>query len=493
MKNALLNWFESRLHLAEVIGPSITHPVPRSAKWWYVFGSMTLVLFICQIVTGICLSLMYVPSADQAFASLNYITFQAEMGWFLRAMHVWGSHLMVGFMTIHMIQVFLFGAYKYPRELTWICGVLLFVCTLGMAFTGQVLRWDQDSYWGLGVGMSMAGRIPWIGPSLVHFILGGAIIGGEALSRFFTLHVFILPASLIGLIGIHLLLVIKKGINEKPTPGVLVDKATYEAKYHELVEKRGMPFFPNAAGRDMIATGLTLGLMFFLAMMFGPSGPAGEPNPTFIDTAPRPDFYFQSIFAVLALLPPYMETFLIIGFPILAGATLILLPFLSGGGEKHWRRRPISVAFVLALLLSLGTLTMLGYQSPWSPVMDAWSGIPTPPEYVKGRTPLELQGAIVVQNKQCRNCHMLGGRGGKRGPALDDVASRLNGDQLIRQVIQGGGNMPAYGRHLSPEETTAVTAFLLTLTNGWEHEPGAGYSMKPRPTQDPVPPFLPDS
>ncbi|HJN80682.1 MAG TPA: c-type cytochrome, partial [Phycisphaerales bacterium] len=308
-----------------------------------------------------------------------------------------------------------------------------------------------------------------------------------------TLHVFILPASLIGLIGIHLLLVIKKGINEKPTPGVLVDKATYEAKYHELVEKRGMPFFPNAAGRDMIATGLTLGLMFFLAMMFGPSGPAGEPNPTFIDTAPRPDFYFQSIFAVLALLPPYMETFLIIGFPILAGATLILLPFLSGGGEKHWRHRPISVAFVLALLLSLGTLTMLGYQSPWSPVMDAWSGIPTPPEYVKGRTPLELQGAIVVQNKQCRNCHMLGGRGGKRGPALDDVASRLNGDQLIRQVIQGGGNMPAYGRHLSPEETTAVTAFLLTLTNGWEHEPGAGYSMKPRPTQDPVPPFLPDS
>jgi ubiquinol-cytochrome c reductase cytochrome b subunit len=178
---------------------------------------------------------------------------------------------------------------------------------------------------------------------------------------------------------------------------------------------------------------------------------------------------------------------------VLAGAILILLPFLSGGGEKHWRRRPMSVVFVVTLMLSLSALTLLGYQSPWSPVMDAWSGIPTPPEYVKGRTPLQLQGAIVVQNKQCRNCHMLDGRGGKRGPALDDVASRLNGDQLIRQVIQGGGNMPAFGKNLSPEETTALTAFLLTLTNEWEHEPGAGYSMKPRPTQDPSPPFFPDS
>ncbi len=492
LKN-VLQWFESRLHLSEVVGPSMTHPVPRSAKWWYVFGSMTLVIFICQIVTGISLSLLYVPSAGQAFESLEYITFQAEMGWFLRALHVWGSHLMVAAMTIHMIQVFLFGAFKYPRELTWICGVLLFFCTLGMAFTGQVLRWDQDSYWGLGVGMSMAGRVPWIGPGLVHFVLGGPIIGGEALSRFFTLHVFVIPGMLIGLIGLHLLLVIKCGINEKPTPGVLVEKDTYEEKYHSLVKKRGMPFFPNAAGRDMIACGLTLGLLFFCAMMFGPSGPVGEPNPTFVQTAPRPDFYFQSIFAVLALLPPYMETFLIIGFPILAVGTLFLLPFLSGGGEKHWRRRPISVVFVVTLLLSLGTLTYLGYVAPWSPVMDAWSGIPTPPEYVKGRTPLQLQGAIVLQNKQCRNCHMLDGRGGQRGPALDDVATRLNGDQLIRQVIQGGGNMPAYGKHLSPEETTALTAFLLTMTDDWQHEPGAGYSMNPRPTQDPVPPILPDS
>ena len=490
MKSRTLDWFESRLHLAELIGPSATHPVPRTAKWWYVFGSMTLVLFICQVVTGISLSLIYVPSAGQAFESLDYITFQHSMGWFLRALHVWGSHLMVAAMTIHVIQVFLFGAFKYPRELTWIVGVFLFLCTIGMAFTGQVLRWDQDSYWGLGVGMAMAGRIPWIGPGVVHFVLGGAIIGGEALSRFFTLHVFVIPGMLMGLIGLHLLLVVKCGINEKPTPGVLVDKRNYRENYHKLVEKRGMPFFPNAASRDMIACGLTLGFLFFCAMMFGPAGPSGEPNPAYIDTAPRPDFYFQSSFAVLALLPPYMETFLIIGFPILAVTAVILLPFLSGGGEKHWSRRPISVLFIVTLMLTLSALTYLGFQSPWSPVMDAWSGMTTPKNYLQGRSPLQLQGALVIQNKQCRNCHALEGLGGHRGPELDDVATRLNGDQLIRQVIQGGGNMPAFGRHISPEEATAVVSFMLTLHDRWEHERASAYSIEPQPTQDKDPPVL---
>jgi ubiquinol-cytochrome c reductase cytochrome b subunit len=477
---AILDWFEARLGLQATLGPTLSHTVPQSAKWWYVFGSMTMLLFMTQIMTGICLSLVYVPSADEAYASLEYLNYDQQMGWFLRALHVWGSHLMIAMMTIHMIQVFLFGAFKYPRELTWIVGVLLFFCTLGMGFTGQVLRWDQDAYWGMGVGMSMAGRLPVIGPGLVQFVLGGPIIGGESLSRFYALHVFVIPGSLIALIGVHLLLVIKCGVNEHPTPGVLVDKATYRERYEREVHKRGMPFFPNAAGRDMIACGTTLTLLFICAVLFGPAGPNGEPNPMLIDTAPRPDIWFQSLFAVLALLPPYMETFLILAFPGLAIAVLFLLPFLSGDGEKHWRRRPISVLLLSILCISLGSLTYLAYQAPWSPVMNAWRAMPTPVQYVKGRSPLQLQGALIVQNKQCRNCHALDGLGGRRGPALDGVGARLNGDQIIRQVIQGGGNMPAYGKHLSPAETTAVAAFLTSLDNAWEHEDAAGYSTVPR-------------
>ena len=138
---AVGNWFDQRVGARATLEPMIAHPVPRTtASWWYVFGSATLALFALQIVTGICLALVYVPVADQAYQSLEYLNYQAPFGWYLRAMHFWGSNGMVLVMTLHLIQVFLWGAYKYPRELTWIVGVFLFLATLGMAFTGQVLR-----------------------------------------------------------------------------------------------------------------------------------------------------------------------------------------------------------------------------------------------------------------------------------------------------------------------------------------------------------------
>src|SRR5262245_3614688 len=164
-----LRWLEERAGLGGAVAPVLDHPVPRStASWWYVFGSATLALFVLQIATGICLALVYVAAADGAYQSLLYLNFQAPFGWFLRAVHFWGSNAMVAIMTLHMLQVFLFGAHKYPRELTWIVGVFLFLCTLGMAFTGQILRWDQDAYWGLGIGASIASRAPGVGDTLVH-------------------------------------------------------------------------------------------------------------------------------------------------------------------------------------------------------------------------------------------------------------------------------------------------------------------------------------
>src|SRR6059036_463149 len=206
-----LGWLEERAGLGGAIAPALDHPVPRStASWWYVFGSATLALFVLQIATGICLALVYVPSADGAYQSLLYLNFQAPFGWFVRAMHFWGSKAMVAVMTLHMIQVFLWGAHKYPRELTWIVGVFLFLCTLGMAFTGQLMRWDQDAYWGLGIGASIAARTPFVGQSVVHLILGGPIIAGGTLSRVFTAHVFLVPGILIALVGLHLWLVLRR-------------------------------------------------------------------------------------------------------------------------------------------------------------------------------------------------------------------------------------------------------------------------------------------
>jgi ubiquinol-cytochrome c reductase cytochrome b subunit len=182
-----------------------------------------------------------------------------------------------------------------------------------------------------------------------------------------------------------------------------------------------------------------------------------------IHTAPRPDFFFLSLFAVLALLPPYMETTIILYILPIFVILLFLVPFIAGTGEKHPSRRPGAVVGVILTMMILSTLAWLGITSPWSPHMYAWSGVPTPIEMVRDRTPLELKGAALVQSKQCRNCHSLDGKGGKRGPDLTDVATRLNENQLIRQVLQGGGNMPAYGKHLRPQEVTALVSFLKTL------------------------------
>lgn len=462
-------WIDDRVHVSKLFASTAGHTVPASSgSWFYVFGSGTLLCFIIQIVTGICLAFVYVPSADEAYSSLEYLNYQQSLGWLLRAMHNWGSNFMVAIMALHMAQVFLFGAYKYPRELTWISGCILLFCTLGMAFTGQIMRFDQDAYWGLGIGAAIIGRTPLVGPNLVHLLLAGPIIAGETLSRFFTLHVFVIPGLIIALISLHLRLVLAKGINEYPVPGKVVRKDSYAEEYETLLRKEGVPFYPAAIGKDLIFSGLVILGILACAAYFGPAGPSGAPDPTQINAVPRPDFFFLWLFSVLALLPPYLETFLLLTAPVVLIGLLFALPFLSGTGEKSARQRPVAVLGVILVFLVLGTLTYLGTYSPWSPHMDAWSGDPIPVQYVRGRSPLELQGALVLQNKQCRNCHSLGGKGGQRGPALDDVATRLTRDQLIRQVIQGGGNMPAYGKNLAPQEVTALVAFLQTLRPAYE-------------------------
>jgi ubiquinol-cytochrome c reductase cytochrome b subunit len=457
-------WLDERLHLTALYSSTAGHEVPASAgSWFYVFGSATLLCFIIQVITGTLLAFVYVPSTNEAYTSLEYLNHVQFWGWYLRAVHNWGSNFMVALMTLHMIQVFLFGAYKYPRELTWVSGIVLMLVTLGMAFTGQVLRFDQDAYWGLTIGASITGRVPLIGGQLVHLLLAGPIIAGETLSRFFTLHVFIIPGTIIAVVSMHLRLVLTKGINEYPKPGKIVRRSTYDAEYAEIIRKEGVPFVPDAIDKDLIFAAITIVAILLAAFFFGPKGPGGPPNPTLVDTNPRPDFYFLSIFAALALLPDWMEVLILFIAPALGIGFLFALPFISGTGEKSAQRRPVAVLSVLFIMLTIGTLTYMGQTSPWSPKMNAWSGDPIPVQYVQGRTPTELKGAIVLQNKQCRNCHSLGGEGGERGPALDAVATRLTKDELVRQVIQGGGNMPAYGKKLSPAETEALVEFMCTL------------------------------
>lgn len=315
----------------------------------------------------------------------------------------------------------------------------------------------------------MAGRVPGAGPKIVDLLLGGPIIGADTLSRFFALHVFVIPGLLMLLLSVHLWLVLKKGISVPPVPGELVDPATYDAKYQEEL-RRGEPFLGEAMIKDIVFSALVVIVVVVIAALAGPKGPSAPPDPTLSGANPRPDWPFLWLFGLLSLSPPEAETAIILTLPVILVVALLAVPFISNRGERAPSRRPMAVLLVIVIYAILGVFTYEGQTSPWSPKMLAWSGDAIPVNMIKSKdralSPVELQGAVVFQNKQCRNCHALDGIGGTRGPDLSDVGARLNRDLLIDQVSNGtpgGGNMPAYGKQMSPAEMTALADFMVSL------------------------------
>jgi ubiquinol-cytochrome c reductase cytochrome b subunit len=340
-----------------------------------------------------------------------------------------------------------------------------------------VLRFDQEAYWDLVIGFTVAGRTPLIGPWLVHLLMGGPIIAGATLMRVFVMHALLLPAAIIGFIALHLFLAYRLGISEWPMPGRVVKRETYIANYRTILDRESEQLIPNGLRKDLIFAVLIVAALMVTAAIMGPKGPNGPPNPSIIRTRPHPDFFFLWMEALMGLLPSWLDTpFAQIVMPILI-IGLIALPLISSSGERHILRRPLSLVIATLVVTVLIVTTWLGTYDPWSQEMDAWSGTPTPAEYLKGRTPLEIQGAILIQAKQCRNCHSLSGAGGMRGPALDTTATRLTRNELVRQILQGGGNMPAYGKALKPAEVAAIVAFLATMHP--PNEPPARNSASP--------------
>jgi ubiquinol-cytochrome c reductase cytochrome b subunit len=473
--DATYKWLDERLGIGELLKATVFHPVPRSVNWWYVFGSATLTAFIFQIVTGIFLAFVYVPSPDHAYQSLNWITHKEVLGNVIRGIHYWGASAMVILIFIHLAAHFLTGSYKYPRELQWISGTILLLLTIIMAFTGQLLRWNQDAYWAVVVGAAQAGRTPIIGQPLVQLFLNGPIVSGATLTRFYAIHMLLVPGLMLGLIGMHLYLVIYKGISEWPVPGEPVDPKTYWANYQEILHKDGEPFYPVGVSKDAIFT-LIMGVVVVgLAITVGAAHLGNVADPT-TSANPRPDWYLIWYFALLALIPPSSEDYFIILAPALAFIILLLMP-LANKGERHYSRRPWAVASVVLAAFFTIVLMFEGYRSPWSPVFVGKNQNQIPALSAKTiaavSSPQARAGAKLMHTEGCLGCHMVNGVGGLRGPDLTTVADRVSEPELILRILRGGGGMPAFGPTISPTKLNQLVAYLQTRTANPTHQQAA--------------------
>lgn len=448
---------DHRLGITRILKPVIEHKVPRESRWAYVFGSATLFAFILQIVSGVVLATTYVPSTESAYSSLKYINDQAILGQVVRGLHYFGASAMVMFVGIHMLRVFLYGSYKYPREANWLSGVVLLIGTLGMGFTGQLMRWDQNAIWSVNIAARQAARVPWIGERLEHFVYAGDHIGGATLTHFYDLHVFLIPAVIMLVVGVHLYLVLYHGISEPPKVGRPVDPKTYQEEYKTLLAKDGVNFWPDAAWRDALFGSLMISVVVALAFTIGPPHLSEPPDPTLLKAYPRPDWYLLWYFAVLALSPAKIESYIIILAPLLIFGSMFAIPFFWNKGERSPWRRPWAITWVIIIVTGVCTLWYEGRVAPWSPRFEAE---PLPEQVYASADSAAHRGAILFYDKGCEFCHQVEGHGGLRGPNLSDVADRLTAEQMKIRILIGGHNMPAFAGILQSDQLNELIAFL---------------------------------
>ena len=300
--------------------------------------------------------------------------------------------------------------------------------------------------------------MPVLGPQLARFLLAGDTVGGATLSRFFAFHVFFIPALVFGLVGLHLLLVLRHGISERPVLGQPVDKATYRAKYQEMLRREGVPFWPDAAWRDVVFGAAMVAVVALLALIVGPPALGKPPDPSILEAYPRPDWYFLWYFALLALTPTSWEDAVIVFAPLVFGVILLLIPIFNTG-ERSVRRRPWAALVVIFIVVTIGIFWAAGVRAKWSP---DFSAKPLAASLVKNATPPVVEGARLFHDKGCEFCHAIGGQGGERGPDLTEVGTRMNAVGIAGKITNGGSGMPAFARTLTPAEVQALTAFLVT-------------------------------
>jgi ubiquinol-cytochrome c reductase cytochrome b subunit len=437
MASRLYEWLDSRLRLKPVERTLLDEPIPGGASWIYVFGSVTLFLFMLQAVTGMFLAIYYAPTPDHAYDSVTFIESDVLFGWFVRGLHHWGASAMVVAIGLHMLQTFLYGAYKPPREVMWMVGVVLFLLVLSFAFTGYLLPWDQNAYWATQIGINMVGTIPVIGDTLVRVLRGGESLGALTLSRFFAVHVLFLPAVIAVGIGLHLFILRRV----EPAGPWSEERAALGSE----------TFYPRQVFMDAVAilaayvavVGLAGTISFPLADKADPS------DTTFV---PVPEWYFLFYYQLLKYVHGPLEPLATWVLPAVFFLVLLFWPFIDRNPARHPIARPAALATGAVFLVIVFSLLGLSIRDLYAvPRVD----------------PAIARGKALYARFGCSGCHRIHGEGAAVAPDLSYVGdTRPDRDWHIRhfrdpQSVLPGSFMPKFP--LTDQELHDLTSFMLSL------------------------------
>jgi quinol-cytochrome oxidoreductase complex cytochrome b subunit/cytochrome c551/c552 len=461
----IIDWLEHRTGIETAVKNFLYEDIPASAGWHQIIGSIALFFFVIQVFTGSLLAFNYAPTPGEAYNSVKYIMTELTGGPLIRGLHHWGASMMLIIVVLHMIQVFIYGAYKKPREATWMVGVTLLLITLAFGLTGYLLPWDNRAYWGTVVTTQIASQAPIAGPYLLRLLGSQGSVGNVTFSRFYALHTVLLPPLTIILIGIHIYLVRKHGVAAAPG---------------DTAPKR--KFFPEQVFKDTVGVAVAFIILFVMAVVAKvPLERLADPT----DTAyiPRPEWYFLFLFQTLKFFKGPLETVGSVVLPGVAVLTLFSIPFIDRGPMIRLGKRTFAISFVvLAAIAWTGLTTAAVVTTPKNqesaedtetPATETPEAASAPaaaaPELAAWQrlTPEELAGLGLFKKQGCTGCHADAGQKGI-GPDLTKIpAKHRNVAYLVphfknpSQLVPGSVMPPV---DLSPADLNALALFVLTLT-----------------------------
>jgi ubiquinol-cytochrome c reductase cytochrome b subunit len=445
---ALAGWLDHRTGIQTAVRRFLYEEIPASSGWHQVFGSVAVFLFLVQAFTGILLAFNYAPTPGDAYNSLRYILTELTGGRLIRGLHHWGASMMIVVVVLHMTQVFLYGAYKKPREATWMVGVVLLLLTLAYGLTGYLLPWDNRAYWGTVVATGIASGAPLAGPYLARLLGGGGAVGVVTFARFYGLHVLLLPPATMFLIAIHVYLVRKHGV--APAPG------------DEMLPRKR--FFPAQVFKDTVAIFAAFAILFIMAAAVRvPLEQLADPTDT--SYIPRPEWYFLFLFQTLKLFQGPLEVVGSTVLPGLAILALILVPFLDRGRVVRVTRRTAAFGCVTLAAFGWTALTAAALATTPKPEPAAEIDYSAPTGWIE-LSPEEMAGAAYFRQENCISCHTVNGRGGKLGPDLTAVSIHRDAAWMIAHfkrpsAVRPGTSMPPI--QLGDTQLNSLAAFLLKL------------------------------